>query len=147
KEPRVILKEKTNIMNLHGLDPVPAFAVCDLAFRSLRGAARHIISLTSEGRLIALVKPQFEWENPPENFDGVVRETSDLENILMSLAEALRLEGVFIAELAASPLRGHAGNREFLFDLNAAGGLEHRVLKEKIALAAGPNLARNSGND
>ncbi|MDR1317978.1 MAG: cell division protein FtsJ, partial [Spirochaetales bacterium] len=39
KEPRVILKEKTNIMNLHGLDPVPAFAVCDLAFRSLRGAA------------------------------------------------------------------------------------------------------------
>lgn len=139
KDPRVILKEKTGVMSLERLDPVPAFAVCDLSFRSLRGAARHIIGLTSEGRLIALVKPQFEWENPPEDFDGVVRENSALENILLRLARALRSEGVFIAGLAESPLRGHSGNREFLFDMNSLKGLPPAALKKKIsALAHNP---------
>jgi 23S rRNA (cytidine1920-2'-O)/16S rRNA (cytidine1409-2'-O)-methyltransferase len=134
KDPRVILKEKTNIMSLGGLEPLPAFAVCDLSFRSLRGAARHIIGLTSEGRLIALVKPQFEWENPPGDFDGVVRSGSDLGDILWSLAEALGGEGVFIRDMAESPVRGQAGNREFLFDMNGAGGLPPAALKEKITI-------------
>jgi 23S rRNA (cytidine1920-2'-O)/16S rRNA (cytidine1409-2'-O)-methyltransferase len=132
-DPRVLLREKTNIMALDHLEPQPAFAVCDLSFRSLRGAARHIIGLTAESRLVALVKPQFEWETPPEDFDGVVRAISDLRNILFSLAEALEQEGVFIRDMAESPLRGHAGNREFLFDLNTARGLAPEALRRKIA--------------
>jgi 23S rRNA (cytidine1920-2'-O)/16S rRNA (cytidine1409-2'-O)-methyltransferase len=137
KDPRVILKEETNIMSLDALDPVPAFAVCDLSFRSLRGAARRIIGLTSEGRLIALVKPQFEWENPPAGFDGVVRESSDLKRILTRLAESLMAEGVFIADMACSPIRGRSGNREFLFDTNSVRGLDPEVLRDKIAVLAG----------
>jgi 23S rRNA (cytidine1920-2'-O)/16S rRNA (cytidine1409-2'-O)-methyltransferase len=120
-------------MSLERLEPRPDFAVCDLSFRSLRGAARHIIGLTGEGRLIALVKPQFEWEAPPGDFDGVVRSSLDLQNILFSLAEALKKEGVFIHGIAESPVRGRAGNREFLFDLNTARGLDPPALKEKIA--------------
>jgi 23S rRNA (cytidine1920-2'-O)/16S rRNA (cytidine1409-2'-O)-methyltransferase len=130
---RVILKEKTNIMNLDRLDPVPDFAVCDLSFRSLRGAARHIIGLSSEGRLIALVKPQFEWRSPPGDFDGVVRPGSALKDILSSLAEDLEREGVCIRDMAESPVRGRAGNREFLFDMNAVKGLPPEALREKIA--------------
>jgi 23S rRNA (cytidine1920-2'-O)/16S rRNA (cytidine1409-2'-O)-methyltransferase len=132
-DPRVLLKEKTNIMTLEALLPRPAFAVCDLSFRSLRGAARHIAGLTEEGRLIALVKPQFEWRNPPLEFDGVVRSDLDLRNILQSLTEALEGEGVFTRGMAESPLRGHAGNREFLFDLNTTRGLAVSALKRKIA--------------
>jgi 23S rRNA (cytidine1920-2'-O)/16S rRNA (cytidine1409-2'-O)-methyltransferase len=129
---RVFLKEKTNIMTLEALLPRPAFAVCDLSFRSLRGAARHILGLTEEGRLIALVKPQFEWEDPPAEFDGVVRLNIELQNILLSLAEALEREGVFTRAVIESPLKGHAGNREFLFDLNTARGLAPAALRRKI---------------
>ncbi|MDR1931624.1 MAG: TlyA family RNA methyltransferase [Spirochaetales bacterium] len=117
-DPRVILKEETSIMSINALDPVPAFAVCDLSFRSLRCAARHILCLTSELRLIALVKPQFEWENPPAEFDGVVRGEDTLREILLNLTAALKAEGVYAARALESPLRGASGNREFLFDLS-----------------------------
>ena len=119
-DPRVILKEKTNIMSLEALVPRPDFAVCDLSFRSLRGAARHILDLTTEGRLIALVKPQFEWENPPADFDGVVKSDSALRDILERLGEDLKTEGVFVAASAESPLRGQTGNREFFFDMRSS---------------------------
>ena len=132
-DPRVLLREKTNIMSIHALSPQPAFAVCDLSFRSLRGAARHIAGLTEEGRLIALVKPQFEWESPPADFDGVVRSPAALRDILGALAGALEAEGVFAADLIESPVRGHSGNREFLFDVNTAQGLDADSLRGKIA--------------
>ena len=130
--PRVLLQEKTNIMGVQTLSPRPAFAVCDLSFRSLRGAARHIISLTEEGRLIALVKPQFEYEAPPADFDGVVRLPGALRDILLGLVSSLEEEGVFAADLIESPIRGHSGNREFLFDLNTVRGLPPEAVREKI---------------
>jgi 23S rRNA (cytidine1920-2'-O)/16S rRNA (cytidine1409-2'-O)-methyltransferase len=131
-DPRVILKEKTNIMSVDALDPVPAFAVCDLSFRSLRGAARHIIGLTERLRLIALVKPQFEWENPPEEFDGVIRDSAVLRDILVRLAENLRAEGIRFTAIAESPIRGRSGNREFFFDLKTRGGLDSADIGKKI---------------
>jgi 23S rRNA (cytidine1920-2'-O)/16S rRNA (cytidine1409-2'-O)-methyltransferase len=132
KYPRVFLQEETNIMSLSSLNPQPAFAVCDLSFRSLRGAARHILALTAEDRLIALVKPQFEWENPPADFDGVVRGEDALRSILLDLISALQTEKVYTRDIAESPITGRSGNREFLFDLNSKEGLGLGELKEKI---------------
>lgn len=119
RDPRVLAKERTNVMGLDSLDPEPHGAVCDLSFRSLRTAATHILELTSENWLVALVKPQFEWRNPPPSFDGVVRSTEDLEAILKSLVQAFAGEGVVVRELTESPIRGASGNREFLFLLSA----------------------------
>ncbi|MCK5154337.1 MAG: TlyA family RNA methyltransferase, partial [Spirochaetales bacterium] len=45
---RVSVFEKTNIMHLNEQSPVPAAAVADLSFRSISGAGRHIINLTTE---------------------------------------------------------------------------------------------------
>jgi len=106
-------------MGLDSLDPEPHGAVCDLSFRSLRTAATHLLELTSENWLVALVKPQFEWVNPPSSFDGVVRSAEDLETILKRLVESLAEEGVEVRELTESPIRGASGNREFLFLLSA----------------------------
>jgi 23S rRNA (cytidine1920-2'-O)/16S rRNA (cytidine1409-2'-O)-methyltransferase len=116
-DPRVTLYENTNIMAVDSLDPVPAGAVCDLSFRSLRRAAKHIIGITSEGWLISLVKPQFEWRNPAEDFDGVVRSADALAEILTDLIQGLQEEGLFVARAAESPLHGRSGNREFFFYL------------------------------
>jgi len=107
--------ERCNIMDLTFLDPHPDFAVADLSFRSLRGAARHIVSLTSDRRLLALVKPQFEWRNTPDTFDGVVRSESDLRDILEVLSGELSTEGLGIYSITESVIRGRTGNREFFF--------------------------------
>jgi 23S rRNA (cytidine1920-2'-O)/16S rRNA (cytidine1409-2'-O)-methyltransferase len=115
-DPRVVVREGTNAMALTELDPRPNAAVADLSFRSLRGAARHLLSLTSEGWLIALVKPQFEWMDPPAEFDGIVPD-SQLESVVAALEADLKAEGVVMTDRLASPVRGRKGNQEFLVRL------------------------------
>ena len=111
---RVISHERVNIMDVQSLDPAPDAAVADLSFRSLRGAARHILSLTTEEWMVALVKPQFEWRVPDSNFNGVVEDPSQVGEILDDLIEDLRRESVRAEMIIESPIRGRKGNREFL---------------------------------
>jgi 23S rRNA (cytidine1920-2'-O)/16S rRNA (cytidine1409-2'-O)-methyltransferase len=121
---RVKVREGTNIMSLNRSDfePLPARAVADLSFRSLQGAARHILGLTVEGWGIFLVKPQFEVSSPrsrlrapPRDFRGVVRDPGAVRAIIDDLVERLAAEGVGVEKEIPSPLPGRKGNREFLF--------------------------------
>lgn len=141
RDPRILLQEGTNIMAVQSLDPLPDFAVCDLSFRSLRGAARHITELTRCGTLYALVKPQFEWQEPAKDFDGVVRDPLILRNILLDLAGDLEGEGLRILDIIESPILGRSGNREFFFYLKKG---EDRAdtdgWTEKIHLLLGSSL-------
>jgi 23S rRNA (cytidine1920-2'-O)/16S rRNA (cytidine1409-2'-O)-methyltransferase len=100
-------------MALSSLEPRPDAAVADLSFRSLRGAAAHLLSLTGEGWLVALIKPQFEWLNPPPEFAGIVPDER-LEEILGTLQNDLSTEGVVLTGRLPSPVRGRKGNQEFL---------------------------------
>ena len=116
----VRLYEQTNIMSLDSLDPPPDIATCDLSFRSLRGAASHILSLTARRQVIALAKPQFEWVDTPDSFDGVVRDVDTLLEILIALVYALREEQVHVVDVAESSIAGREGNREFFLHLRPA---------------------------
>lgn len=116
-DPRVSVKEGTNIMAVDALDPKPDAAVADLSFRSLRGAAARILSLTRDGWMVALIKPQFEWLDPPADFQGVVPDER-WQEIVTRLEADLRLEGVVLTDLAASSVRGRKGNQEYLARLS-----------------------------
>jgi 23S rRNA (cytidine1920-2'-O)/16S rRNA (cytidine1409-2'-O)-methyltransferase len=122
-DPRVRLMERTNVMSLKpaDLDPPPGRAVADLSFRSLQGAARHILSLTTGGWGIFLVKPQFELRRPDGDFRGVVRDPGTLRAILNDIVRRLAAEGVRLQKCMPSPLSGRKGNREFLFLLRLGG--------------------------
>lgn len=116
-DPRVEVMEKTNIMSVTNLEPAPDFAVADLSFRSLKGAAVHILNLTRENALYALIKPQFEIKKT-KNFNGIIRDKAILFDVLFSLAETLEKEGVKIEALTTSPIKGAKGNVEFLSKLS-----------------------------
>ncbi len=122
RDSRVRVLERTNILQVDRLDPVPDAAVCDLSFRSLRGVLRHILDLTSEGWGIALLKPQFEvaaevrWGNRDANDagEGIVPEDRR-DEVIDGVIEALeRDEGVTVLRRMASPIPGRRGNREEL---------------------------------
>ena len=115
QDPRVIVHERTNVMDFHDPRPVPHGAVADLSFRSIRGAASWLLSLTSEKWLVALIKPQFEYPHPPEEFDGVVKDEKVIREILIETLEGLEEEGAHLHGVSASPITGRKGNREFLF--------------------------------
>ena len=115
---KVRVYEKTNIMDIQSLVPIPNFAVADISFRSIRNAASHILDLTKEKELIALIKPQFEIPKEYENFNGVIRDVKILEDVLISLSSDLFGEKAFIQAVTESPIAGKkGGNREFLFYL------------------------------
>ena len=114
QNPAVLVREKTNIMDVTALDPQPDIAVCDLSFRSIVHAASHILSLTREKKLIALVKPQFEERGLVPGFDGVIKKEEDLRRVLAETERLLAEDNTYIAEMIESPILGTKGNREFL---------------------------------
>ncbi|MDC7234369.1 MAG: TlyA family RNA methyltransferase [Spirochaetales bacterium] len=116
--PAVVVMEKTNIMAVENLDPKPHWAVADLSFRSLRSAASHILGLTVESRLIALMKPQFEIENPDDDFDGIVRDPLQILSITEEVIGEMAEEGAFVRRASLSPVTGRKGNQELLFDIS-----------------------------
>ncbi len=116
---RVHVHERTNIMSVNSLTPQPDFAVADLSFRSITGAASHILKLTKNNLLIALIKPQFELSDT-YGFDGVIRDENLLLEVVKSVALTLQDEGVIIDDLIKSPIKGTKGNTEFLFLLHLA---------------------------
>ena len=120
RDPRVTLLERTNILSLtpENLPAVPEGAVADLSFRSLRRAAAHLLALTGGGWLVALVKPQFEWRSPGQDFRGVVRDPRVRRQVLRRLAADLEAEGVFLQQVAAATPAGARGNREYFFWLS-----------------------------
>ncbi len=120
RDARVTVMERMNVMALSPRDfgTAPHRAVADLSFRSLRGAARHILDLTSEGQGIFLAKPQFEQTNPGPDFRGVVKDAERLSEILDALLRDLSAEGVRVLKTAQSPILGRKGNREFLLLLS-----------------------------
>jgi 23S rRNA (cytidine1920-2'-O)/16S rRNA (cytidine1409-2'-O)-methyltransferase len=134
-DPRVKAMEGTNILHVMrpSLDPPPIRAVADLSFRSLQGVARHILGLTSEGRGIFLVKPQFELRRPPEGFRGVVKDRGAAVDIAQDLLRRLAAEGVTAEKAMPSPISGRKGNTEFLLLL--------RLDEPAAAGPAGPPVA------
>ncbi len=113
---RVIVYEKCNIMSLSHLDNQPNAAVADLSFRSISGAGRHIINLTSGKWMIALIKPQFEIDSLkyPE-FKGIIYDKTILKNVLREVLVKLGKDMLFVEKVLLSPIKGRKGNTEFLF--------------------------------
>ena len=122
---RVIVHEKQNIMtlSLDGLSPKPQAAVADLSFRSINGAARHILNLVGNSWIVALIKPQFEVPKWQENFFGVIEDEQLLRSTLINVYENLSQDGLGIIKATMSPIRGHKGNREFLALIKEEKGL------------------------
>lgn len=122
-DPRVIVHERQNIMTLESLDPPARCAVADLSFRSISGAAGHILSLVSDRVMIALIKPQFEVPRGQAGFDGVIRDPELLCDVMMSVRRTLLDDGVGVEGLTVSPIRGRKGNLEFLALLRPGDGM------------------------
>jgi len=133
-DPRVTVMEGKNVMDLEPaqLRPAPCRAAADLSFRSLRRAASHVLSLTAEGRGIFLVKPQFEWARPSEQFRGVVKDPQTVIDIVAELMEALSRENVRVEKAGLSPIRGRKGNREVLFLLSSGSARPGDVTEKSL---------------
>ena len=121
-DPRVVLLERTNIRHLtperlfNDGDPIPDFAVADLSFISLKIVLPSLKSLLKSFRseLLALVKPQFEVGKDKVGKGGVVRDYSLHAEAIQGVINQSKIYGWYPKGLIASPIKGAAGNQEYL---------------------------------
>ena len=117
-DPRVIVREELNARYLSERDiPEPfQFGVIDVSFISLTLILPPVTRLIAAGgQIVSLIKPQFEAGREHVGKGGVVRDAAVHEAVVARIrqfgTQALPLEWIGLCE---SPLRGPAGNIEFL---------------------------------
>jgi 23S rRNA (cytidine1920-2'-O)/16S rRNA (cytidine1409-2'-O)-methyltransferase len=116
---RVVVMEKTNARNLQAKQfPQPFdLAVIDCSFISLKKILPPAIPLLkSDGKIIALIKPQFEaGKIEADKGKGVITDPAIHQRVLAELKQfVLTQTGLRWQNVVESPLLGPAGNKEFL---------------------------------
>src|SRR5215204_3791653 len=117
-DPRVVVIERTNVRHLDSLPERINLVTIDVSFIGLGlvlPTARNV--LNDSGRIVALVKPQFEAGRAEVGRGGVVRDPLAHRRVLENLFVTGEERGLGITGLTPSPLRGPAGNIEFLATL------------------------------
>lgn len=117
QDPRVIVHEQTNARYLT-LEIVPEpvdLIVCDASFISLAKVLDTAVDFARPGgRLLALVKPQFEAERAEIGKGGVVRDPEVHARVTAAFSAWLESRGWSVQGTEPSPITGPEGNVEFL---------------------------------
>jgi 23S rRNA (cytidine1920-2'-O)/16S rRNA (cytidine1409-2'-O)-methyltransferase len=122
QDPRVVVMERTNVRSLEALPERPNLATVDVSFISLRMALPPLFRLLAdEAPVVALVKPQFEAGRRQVGKGGVVRDRAVHEQVLEDLAAWSTAQPWRLTAVTPSPIRGPAGNVEFLSLWRRAG--------------------------
>jgi len=117
-DPRVVVMERTNAMHVTLPEPV-ALVTIDVGWTRQRHVLPAAAALLAPGgRIISLVKPQYEAAET-ERIDGVVPEAS-LEPVLSRVRIDVQEAGLRLLDETPSPIRGGGGNVECLFLLAPA---------------------------
>lgn len=124
-DPRVVLKERTNLRRLLPKElyetdaELPNLGVIDVSFISLTKVLPAFQALLQPPReAILLVKPQFEVGKERIGKNGVVRNPKDQAAAIATVLEASLALGWGYGGVTWSPLVGPAGNIEFLLWLS-----------------------------
>ena len=129
RDPRVVVLEKTNARTLTPQNfPAPfqpfELAVIDCSFISLRIILPAAVALLAvPGKIVALVKPQFEaGKAEADRGRGVITDPTIHARVLAELEAFVRqTPGLAWRGVTESPLLGPAGNKEFLALLEKTG--------------------------
>jgi 23S rRNA (cytidine1920-2'-O)/16S rRNA (cytidine1409-2'-O)-methyltransferase len=116
QDQRVVAIERTNVRYLTREEvPEPVdLATIDTSFISLTKVIPRVVEFLKEGgRLLALIKPQFEVGRGLVGKGGVVREPGLHQRVVSELECFCRDQGLAVEGVTESPLLGPKGNREF----------------------------------
>ena len=116
-DPRVEVREGVNARYLQPDDFTARFdlAVMDVSFISATKIMPAIVPLLQQaGRLITLIKPQFEVGRGEVGKGGIVRDPEKHARVIAEVNRAALDLGLQLKKVIESPIRGADGNLEFL---------------------------------
>ena len=114
---RVEVREGVNARHLSPEDFAERFdlAVVDVSFISATKVLPALVPLLKDGgRIVTLVKPQFEVGKGEVGKGGIVRDPAQHARVIAEVNEAALALGLNVRGVTDSPIKGADGNREFL---------------------------------
>lgn len=117
QDERIDVREKTNARELNRTDFDKLFdlAVMDVSFISATKIIPAILPLLSErGKMVVLIKPQFEVGRGEVGKGGIVREAEKHDRVVGEVNAFAKSVGLAAVGLIDSPILGAEGNKEFL---------------------------------
>ena len=142
---RVKVIEKVNIKNCstddiyNGNEEKAQFLTMDLSFISITKVLENLIKLADQNsfEIVSLIKPQFEAGKEQVGKNGVVREKEIHIEVIKNVINYCIEQGLFIKDLTFSPIKGPAGNIEYLVYLT------NQETKNNISIEDVVNNAHN----
>ena len=116
-DPRVDVRENTNARNIVPADFDGLFdlIVVDVSFISVTKILPALIPLLDDtGRIVILIKPQFEVGKGEVGKGGIVREPQKHERVVSEVNSFAENAGLATVGVTESPITGAEGNKEFL---------------------------------
>jgi 23S rRNA (cytidine1920-2'-O)/16S rRNA (cytidine1409-2'-O)-methyltransferase len=116
-DPRVEVREGVNARYLKPSDFSEQFdvATIDVAFISATKILPAIVPLLNEtGRVVTLIKPQFEVGKGEVGKGGIVKDPAQHQRVIQELTAVAQALGLQPAGVIESPIKGADGNTEFL---------------------------------
>ncbi len=115
KDERLILLEKTNVRLLETVGELVDVITLDLSFISVLSVMPAVCKiLKNDGKLIVLIKPQFEASKYEIGSGGIVRDDALRKAIVETTVAGIIKYGHECLGVIDSPIIGTKGNKEFL---------------------------------
>lgn len=112
---RVILMERTNLRHVESLPELVDLVTLDLSFISILKVMPAVAKLlVPGGRIIALIKPQFEAEKKDVGRGGIIKDESVHKKVVEKIKVGMKEFGFKMIDVIESPIFGAKGNKEFL---------------------------------
>ena len=144
QDPRVVCMEKTNIryVTRNDIEEALDFASVDVSFISLTKIllpAREL--LKDDGKMVCLIKPQFEAGREKVGKKGVVRDRLVHEEVIDKVIAFAFEAGFAVLDLTYSPIKGPEGNIEYLAYIQKGS---EGIVKEAVDVKAVVEAAHTS---
>lgn len=114
---RVEVRENTNARYIKPGDFDDRFdlIVMDVSFISVTKILSALIPLLNQdGKIITLIKPQFEVGKGEVGKGGIVKDSSKHEQVISKVSAFATSIGLIVSKVIDSPILGAQGNKEFL---------------------------------
>lgn len=114
-DPRLTLMERTNLRLLKTVGQPVDLVTLDLSFISITKVMDAVCAvLKPDGKLITLIKPQFEAGKEEVGRGGIVRDPAVHAKVIEQVKKGIEAFGFVCQGVIESPIEGTTGNKEFL---------------------------------
>jgi 23S rRNA (cytidine1920-2'-O)/16S rRNA (cytidine1409-2'-O)-methyltransferase len=112
---RVEVIERTNLREVRDLGQLVDLVTLDLSFISVLKVMDAVDAvLKPDGKLLVLIKPQFEARKEDVGKGGIIRDPKIHEEVIKRVTSGIQGHGYQCQGVTQSPIEGTTGNKEFL---------------------------------